>query len=122
MTETDAAAPRDPFPAEPQLRLDPEGHTAAIIRIDCDRAGRWLVSGAHDKTVKVWRIADGRLARTLRLPLGPGDLGKVYAVAISPDGALVAAGGWLGPANEDFTTSSTAPPASCAARWAACRT
>lgn len=86
----------DPFPAGPQLRLDPEGHTAMINRIDCDAGGRWLVSGSDDKTVKVWRIADGGLERTLRVPLGPGDLGKVYAVAISPDGGLVAAGGWTG--------------------------
>jgi hypothetical protein len=89
----------DPFPTTPQLRLSPEAHTAAIRRIDCDAAGRWLVSGSHDKTVKVWRIADGALVRTLRVPLGAGDLGKVYAVAISPDGARVAAGGWTGSAD-----------------------
>jgi WD40 repeat protein len=84
------------FPTEPLLRLDPEGHVAAINGIDLDAQGRWLVSGAHDKTIKVWRLADGALERTLRVPQGPGDLGKVYAVAISPDGAQVAAGGWTG--------------------------
>ena len=34
------------------------------------------------------------LLRTLRLPAGPGYVGRAYAVAISPDGALVAVGGW----------------------------
>jgi WD40 repeat protein len=59
------------FPSEPQLRLNPEGHFAAITRIDVDARGRWLVSGSDDKTVKVWRLTDGGLQHTLRFPLGP---------------------------------------------------
>ena len=46
--------------------------------------------------IETWGLIaeDGRLLRTIRLPAGPGDIGKAYAAAISPDAALIAAGGW----------------------------
>jgi WD40 repeat protein len=79
---------------DPVLVLDPGRHTAAIIRLDADREGRFLVTASHDKTVRVWAASDGRLLSTIRLPAGPGNVGKAYAAAISPDGTIVAAGGW----------------------------
>ena len=87
--------------AEPFLVLEPGRHTATIKRLDADREGRFLVTASDDKTVRVWAAEDGRLLRTLRLPAGPGDVGKAYAAAISPDGALVAAGGWTAPIGAD---------------------
>lgn len=78
----------------PVLALDPGMHTAALLLADVDRAGGIAVTGAHDKTVRLWRVADGTSLRTIRMPTGPGNVGKIYAVAISPDGGSVAAGGW----------------------------
>ncbi len=83
--------------ATPVLRLETEMHTAPIRSIDVDDAGRILVTGSHDKTVRVWDLESGALLRVLRPPIGDGDEGKIYAVALSGDGNTVAAGGWTSP-------------------------
>jgi len=78
---------------QPVLVIDPGMHTAAIKDVGVHAAGRLAVTGSHDRTVRVWSLSDGKLLRTIRMPAGPDNAGKIYAVAISPDGALVAAGG-----------------------------
>src|SRR5438128_903912 len=69
-------------------------HTASIRRIGVDAANHYLVTTSDDKTARVWELATGRLLRVLRPPIGEGNEGKLYAVAISPDGHTVAVGGW----------------------------
>jgi WD40 repeat protein len=81
-------------PVTPVLRIEAGMHTAPIIRIDVDAAERFLVTASLDKTARVWDLANGQLLQVLRPPLGADDEGKLYAVAISPDGDTVATGGW----------------------------
>lgn len=83
-------------PSEPILRIETGMHQARISRTSVDAANRYLVTGSNDKTARVWDLRTGTLLRTLRLPIGPGREGEVYAVAISPDGRTVAVGGWTG--------------------------
>ncbi|KAJ6485827.1 chromatin associated protein [Mycena sanguinolenta] len=76
-----------------------EGHQQEIYSLDFSTDGRLMVSGSGDGTVRVWHLED----RSVRVfPATPetdpgtssgaaGDAG-VTSVAISPDGALVAAG------------------------------
>jgi WD40 repeat protein len=81
-------------PADPMLKIDPGMHTAPIFHIATDARLRWLVTAAHDKTARVWDLATGRLQTVIRPPIGANEEGKLYAVALSPDGAVVALGGW----------------------------
>jgi WD40 repeat protein len=81
-------------PAEPILRIDPGMHTAHIRRIATDAAGRFLVTASDDKSLRVWELPAGRLIRTIRPPAGEGNEGKLFSVALSPDGRCIAAGGW----------------------------
>jgi hypothetical protein len=94
----DSAALSDAIKAcpsqEPVLLIETGMHTAPVKRIGLDRACRIAATGSYDKTVRVWSLPDGRLLHTLRVAIGPGDGGKIYAVAVSPDGRWIAAGGW----------------------------
>jgi hypothetical protein len=83
-------------PAEPVLRIEAEMHGAPIGSIDVDAAARYAVTASVDKTVRVWAADSGRLLRILRPPIGPGDEGKLNAVAITPDGSTIATAGHTG--------------------------
>jgi WD40 repeat protein len=80
----------------PLLMLEPGTHTAAIKAIASDGSGKYVVTASDDKTVRVWSSDNGKLVRVIRPPIGEGNEGKLYAVAMSPDGCVIACGGWTG--------------------------
>jgi DNA-binding beta-propeller fold protein YncE len=75
----------------PVLTIDPGMHTAPIWTAAVDAEGRFAVTTSDDKTIRVWSVESGKLLQTIRAPAGPGDLGKMYALAMSPDSNFVAA-------------------------------
>ena len=78
----------------PILRIETGMYTAPIIRIGVDADNRFIVTGSHEKSVRIWDIYTGSLTKILRPPIGEENEGKIYAVAISPDGRTIACGGW----------------------------
>ena len=95
-SQADPPASPKPFPA-----IEAGMHTAMINRIAVDRAGRWAVTASDDKTARIWNLATGQLERVLRVPVGDGNEGQLYATALSPDGSLVALGGFTSPAGQE---------------------
>jgi WD40 repeat protein len=73
----------DPQSGKDLASLD--GTTDYGTRIAVDPKGRWAVATSWDSDVYVWDLGSGRLVRTLKG--GPSH----FAVAISPDGARIAA-------------------------------
>lgn len=83
-------------PTTPILRVETGMHGAAIGSLSTDAQGRYVVTGSDDKTVRVWNARTGAALRVLRPPIGAGDTGKIFAVALSPDGNTIACGGRTG--------------------------
>ncbi len=74
-----------------RLRRELIGHGNYIKDLAMDPGGRLLASASHDGTLRLWDVATGAESRTL-VP-AEGDRGEVVidAVAVSPDGKLLAA-------------------------------
>ncbi|MGQ0834772.1 MAG: caspase family protein [Gammaproteobacteria bacterium] len=88
------SAGQEPLPDEPILRIDTGRHSAFVHALALDEVAGRAYSASEDKTVRVWRIADGRHLDTFRVPIGHRAEGQLYALALSPDGAVLAAAGW----------------------------
>src|SRR5271165_6816715 len=74
--------------------LDTGGHMALITGIAFTPDGKQLVSVSYDKTIRVWDLATGKTVRIMRGDAEPGNVGQLFALALSPDGKWVAAGRW----------------------------
>jgi WD40 repeat protein len=64
------------------------GHAIAVHSVAVSPSGELIASAGADGTVKLWRMSDGALLRTLT-----GHEGDVNGVAFSPNGSLVASAG-----------------------------
>src|SRR5262245_58985450 len=78
--------------ASPQI--EPGPHTAKVYHLGIDHAERWVVTVSDDQAARVWDLGAGQLVGILRPPIGPDEEGRLYAVAISPDGQRVVVGGF----------------------------
>ncbi len=67
------------------------GHGKAALKVVIHPKQPWLVTCSADQTVRVWKNDDLKPVKTLG-----GHTDYVYALAVSPDGGLVASGSYNG--------------------------
>lgn len=68
------------------LRIEAGEHTAIINRIALNQDQSSLLTVSDDKTARLWNLPSGELRGILRVPIGDGLEGSIYAGALSPDG------------------------------------
>lgn len=88
-----AQAPNEP-PQQPFLRIEAGAHIAPVGRLAVDAAGGLLATVSDDKTLRLWNLPEGTQRMVIRPPMGTEAEGELYAVALTPDGARVAAAGY----------------------------
>lgn len=89
------------FADEPILVIDPHGHSAQISEVMFTPDGSTLISVSNDKTIRLWDVETGDLLKTIRGQIGDSHEGRLFAGALSPDGKILAVGGFLGKPGDD---------------------
>lgn len=77
----------------PMLLLDPGMHVDPIQKMAMDRDERILATISLDKTVRIWKLPNLKIWKTLRVPMISGGEGRLYALAVSPSGGIIATAG-----------------------------
>jgi WD40 repeat protein len=80
------------FEANGKWSAELSGHKGPVKGVGFIHGGRTVVSASWDETVRFWDVATQK--ETARFPLG---IGKLMALAVSPDGTRIAVGGTDGP-------------------------
>jgi WD40 repeat protein len=75
-----------------RLRYTITDHTEVMRQIAFSPDGQLLATSSVDSTVRMWRLSDGKLARTIRHPEA------VTSIAFSPDGRWLVSGSYDGAA------------------------
>jgi len=75
--------------AKARLRRTLTGHSDVVEAIAISPDGRTLVSGSHDKTIKLWSLSTGEVLHTLI-----DHTNRITCLAISPNGQTLASGSY----------------------------
>src|SRR5690242_11122944 len=82
--------------ADPILSVETGGHSRIVRALAYDPVHDRLVSASLDRTVRIWSLPELRPLSVLRVPMEVQREGELTNVQISPDGKIIATGGWTG--------------------------
>jgi WD40 repeat protein len=82
--------------SDPILSVETGGHSRIVRALAYDGVHDRLVSASLDRTVRIWSLPELRLTSVLRVPMEVQREGELTNVQVSPDGRLIATGGWTG--------------------------
>lgn len=68
-----------------------KGHSGSVYAIAISKDGNFIISASQDQTIKIWDIVSGKEIRTIQTTYA------VTALALSPDGKLIASCSSFGP-------------------------
>jgi hypothetical protein len=75
------------------LVLNTGSHNGPLRRVALDAAGGTAVTASDDKTAIVWQLDGLRPRHVLRVPVGGGEIGRLYGAAWDPSSKLIALAG-----------------------------
>jgi WD40 repeat protein len=87
------SAPPQASQEPPRLMIDANGHSARIVGVAFTPDGRYVVTAARDRTIRIWDLVSSEAVRVIHLPAGPGLRGSLFALALSADGKTIAVAG-----------------------------
>ena len=91
-----------PVKVEPPGPPGPPGHRDQVFTLALSKDGKYLASGSSDKSVKLWDVATGKVARDFPNPdlkpvfpsePAPSHPGWVQSVRFTPDGQFLVSAG-----------------------------
>jgi len=75
-----------------ELRVLPK-HPVAVSSVAFSPDGKLIATGADDNLIRIWRVGDGTLVRTIGGDEGlEGDRPRINSIGFSPDGRLIVSG------------------------------
>jgi WD40 repeat protein len=78
----------------PRIVINPQGHAGKVHNLLFTPDGKRLISISEDKTIRIWSTKTGEQTKKFESQIGDGYEGMLYASALSPDGKLLAVGGY----------------------------
>jgi WD40 repeat protein len=96
VTSSNPIEPENQPSKQPILRIESGTHGARVNAVATNSENRFLVTASEDKTLRVWELPSIKLLKILRPPIGQKAVGRLFAVAMSPDGQFIACGGTTG--------------------------